>query len=111
MGAQDKAQRIERERIKGLYRSVLSTYEGRAFFWHLTQLAGVGQSIWEQSARIHWRSGRQDFGLEMIRDAKHVDYRAWDLTVREAAQRDLKAAELALGTQTRAADQEATNDD
>lgn len=106
----DKAQRQRRAELHQLYKSVLETPAGRALFWHLTQMAGVGRTVWEQSARIHWNAGRQDFGLEMLRDARMVDYRLYDLMVREAAQRDLRASELVAGEKPTAGQEESDGD-
>ena len=106
-----KPQRREQNAVKELYRAQLATEAGRAFFWHLTQMAGVHRSVWEQSARIHYNAGRQDFGLELLRDARAWDYLLYDLMVREAAQRDLRANELAAGANTQSATEESNNDD
>lgn len=43
-------------------RTLLSTVQGRRFFWRLLGYCRVHQSIWEPSARIHYNSGMQDVG-------------------------------------------------
>jgi hypothetical protein len=45
---------------------VLGTIDGRAVIWELLSRAGIFNSIWESSARIHYNAGRQDFGHELL---------------------------------------------
>ena len=48
--------------------AVLRMPEGRRVFWRLLEEARVYGSIWENSARIHYNSGRQDFGHQIMAD-------------------------------------------
>jgi hypothetical protein len=41
---------------------VASTSQGRRFLWRMLERTRVFESIWENSARIHYNSGQQDFG-------------------------------------------------
>lgn len=43
-------------------RFILATQQARRVFWRLLKYAGVHESIWEPSAKIHYNAGRQDFG-------------------------------------------------
>jgi hypothetical protein len=43
-------------------RKVLGTESGRRLLWRFIKHAGVHESIWEPSAAIHYRAGKQDFG-------------------------------------------------
>lgn len=47
---------------------VLSTQEGQRVIWDLLEKCGTFSSIWESSARIHYRSGKQDLGHELMAD-------------------------------------------
>lgn len=61
--------RKERERetrFLDAVRSVLGTSAGRIMCWELLARAGIFRSIWENSARIHYNAGRQDFGHELL---------------------------------------------
>lgn len=46
---------------------ILSLPEGRRLFWRLLNEAGVFESVWESSAKIHYNAGRQDFGHLIMR--------------------------------------------
>ena len=43
-------------------RSVLELPEGRRVMWRLMEHCRVFGSIWESSAKIHYKSGQQDIG-------------------------------------------------
>jgi hypothetical protein len=47
-------------------REMLRQPAGRFVMWELIERAGVFRSIWDNSARIHYNAGRQDFGHEII---------------------------------------------
>ena len=68
-------------------RFILDSKQGRRFIWRLLEEAKVFGSIWEQSAKIHYNAGKQDFGhyilgeltearpealLQMMQDAKKI---------------------------------------
>lgn len=46
---------------------VLALPEGRRVFWRLLTKAGVFESVWENSAKIHYNAGQQDFGHMIMR--------------------------------------------
>lgn len=41
---------------------VASTIQGRRFLWRLIERCKVFETIWENSARIHYNAGQQDLG-------------------------------------------------
>jgi hypothetical protein len=43
-------------------RSILLSPSGRRFLWRLIAHCRILESIWEQSAKIHYNAGRQDVG-------------------------------------------------
>lgn len=43
-------------------RFLLSTSQGRRFFWRFLSHCRVFGSVWEQSAKIHYNAGKQDIG-------------------------------------------------
>ena len=66
-----KSRERDRElRYLGALRQVLETPAGRLVFGELERgliaRAGVYQSGWDPSARIHFLAGRRDFGLEIL---------------------------------------------
>lgn len=54
-------QAVRNAELKDL-REVLATTQGRRVFWRLLEKSACFHSIWEQSARIHYNAGQQDFG-------------------------------------------------
>jgi len=60
-----RERRLE-ERRRSAYRSVMKTAEGRFVLWDLILSAGVFSRMWTQTAEIHARAGRHDFGLEIL---------------------------------------------
>ena len=61
MAAVDKVKR-GRERELNDLRTVLSTVQGRRVLWRLMSQCRTFNSIYEQSARIHYNAGQQDIG-------------------------------------------------
>jgi hypothetical protein len=64
-----RAQRLERRRTEAFNLALLEVLQspaGRAVLWELLARAGVYRSVWDNSARIHYNAGRQDFGQELI---------------------------------------------
>ena len=47
---------------------VLSTPAGRRVMWMYLQRAGVFETVWENSAKIHYNAGQQDFGHSIMAD-------------------------------------------
>jgi hypothetical protein len=81
-----REKRVEEER-QGWYRTVLSTYEGRAALWDQICQAGVFESVWSPSALIHYNAGRQDHGHKLMALLVQVDEAGYLLMEREARQR------------------------
>jgi hypothetical protein len=96
-----RAARVERRRqqreIDDIV-SVMSTPEGRRFVASRIRLCNVYGSVWEASAKIHYNSGRQDVGHELM---AHVIAAAPELYTRmEIEARELQRredAEIAAG--------------
>ena len=61
MPTEKEFQEQRRSDMKDL-REILELSAGRRFLWRLLERAGAFRSIWEQSARIHYNAGQQDFG-------------------------------------------------
>lgn len=72
---------------RGRLRAVLQTVDGRALVWDLLERAGVFRSIYDQSARIHYNAGRQDFGHELLAAALDADEDAYLVMEQEARAR------------------------
>ena len=84
------AERRERRRaamFAQALQATLQTAEGRALLWCLIEKAGVFRSVWENSARIHYNAGRQDYGHELLADILETDPQHYLLMEREARQR------------------------
>lgn len=63
------AERLERRRaarFRDALASVMNTPTGRAVMWGLLERAGIYRSVWDNSSRIHYNAGRQDFGHEIL---------------------------------------------
>jgi len=71
----------ERELELSDIRAVLKTAEGRRVLWRLLDMAAPFRSIWEQSARIHYNAGKQDFGHFIMSEMEEADlqlfFKAW----------------------------------
>jgi hypothetical protein len=59
--ARKKERRRRRQQLEDL-QAVLKTDEGQRVLWRLLVKCGVYGSIWEPSAKIHYRAGQQDMG-------------------------------------------------
>lgn len=64
----EKKQQLKISQTHRDLQAVLRTSEGRRVFWRLLERARVFESVWENSARIHYNAGRQDFGHEIMAD-------------------------------------------
>lgn len=60
--AAEKKEAYTRDHELNDLRRVLETPEGRRVLWRFMSKCNVFGSVWEPSARIHYNSGRQDFG-------------------------------------------------
>lgn len=58
----ENREKRQREQELNDVRAVLSTIHGRRFYWRMMKQCRTFESIWEPSAKIHYNSGRQDFG-------------------------------------------------
>lgn len=66
-------ERSARERELNEMRAVLSTPEGRRFLWRLLGRCKTFSSIYESSARIHYNSGQQDIGFQLLQEIDAAD--------------------------------------
>lgn len=57
-----KKEKFKRENELNDIRTVLSTSEGKRVLWRLLSQCRTFESIYEQSARIHYNAGQQDLG-------------------------------------------------
>lgn len=58
----EKKAKLHRDQELDDLRKTLSTDSGRRLVWRLLTRAKVFESVWEQSAKIHYNAGQQDFG-------------------------------------------------
>jgi len=71
-------------------RAVLGTPEGRVVMWELLRQAGIYESVWDQSSKIHYNAGRQDFGHLMLAACLAADEEGYQLMEREGRDRQRK---------------------
>lgn len=85
---------LKRRRREDLdaFRAVVKTYEGRRVLALLLEQVGYGKSIWHASAAIHYNSGRQDLGNELMATLLEVSEVETELMLREQRQRQRLAA-------------------
>ena len=57
-----RKEKFDREGVLQDIRMVLSTPEGKRLIWRLLSHCRTFESIYEQSARIHYNAGQQDLG-------------------------------------------------
>lgn len=102
------AERVERAREERWLRALLNVMnspDGRVVLAGLITRAGVHRSIWDQSARIHYNSGQQDYGHRLMADCVQADEDLFELMLREERQwnrqqqRSIDAAHTARGGQ------------
>lgn len=55
-------ERLKEKDEKKDLQALLNTIEGRSVFWRILTKCKVFESIWEGSARIHYKAGQQDLG-------------------------------------------------
>jgi hypothetical protein len=70
---------LELEDLKG----ILATPQGRRFVWRLLEEARVFNSVWHNSALIHYNAGKQDFGHLILADVMEASSDALTLMMRE----------------------------
>lgn len=81
-----RAERKERDRVERFrtnLTAVMATEAGRQVLWELLTRAGIYQSIWDPSSKIHYNAGRQDFGHEMLAALLDADEDLYQLMERE----------------------------
>ena len=64
-------------------RFVLKTIEGRRVMWRLLIQCRVLESIWENSAKIHYNSGKQDVGHFIMSEVVRANEDAFLLMMKE----------------------------
>ncbi len=69
-------------------RKILATDYGRRFVWRLLGKAGVFESVWRQSAEIHYLAGKQDFGHFIMGEVVESNPDALVLMMKEAKESD-----------------------
>ena len=66
---------------------VLSTQQGRRFFWRYIQNTGTGKTSLDPSRdRTCFNEGERNIGLQLIADAKQVGLEVYQLMERESTQ-------------------------
>ena len=68
-------------------KKILEQKPVRDFLWRLLEQAGVFHSIWEQSARIHYNAGRQDFGHIIMGEIQEANEESLFQMMRENKQK------------------------
>lgn len=58
-------------------KEVLKTGPGRRVFWRLLEKCRVYESIWTNSARIHYNAGQQDLGHYIMAEIVEADEDAY----------------------------------
>lgn len=58
----EQKEKFRRERELSDIATVCTTPEGRRVLWRIMEKCRTFESIWENSARIHYNSGQQDLG-------------------------------------------------
>lgn len=67
---------------------VLSTASGRRFVWRVLIHCKSFESIWEQSARIHYNAGIQDVGHFLMTEIVEADEDSLMLMMKENKKRE-----------------------
>lgn len=72
----EQKEKIMRDRELSDIAMVASTIEGRRFLWRVLEKCRVFETIWENSARIHYNAGQQDLGhfvmAEIVETKKEI---------------------------------------
>jgi len=98
------------DRVRDALRTVLSTPAGRIVLWDLLVRAGIFRSVWENSARIHYNAGRQDYGHELLAALVEADEDGYQLMEREMRAWQRSQDQEAAAVQTPAAAEGAQTD-
>lgn len=81
--AADKKRELKRLKELEDLRFVLKNVEGRRVFWRLMTHCRVLESIWENSAKIHYNSGKQDVGHFVMSEVVNANEDAYLLMMKE----------------------------
>lgn len=68
-----KKEKITRENELDDIRVVLSSPEGKRFLWRILAKCKTFESIFEQSAKIHYNAGQQDVGHFLMSEIIEAD--------------------------------------
>ena len=71
-------------------RIVLQTDAGRRLLWRFLEKAKVFSTVWENSAKIHYNSGQQDFGHFIMSEIVEADQMALLKMMSESKEREKK---------------------
>ncbi len=80
--AGDKMKLKEKIELDDL-RFVLKNIEGRRVMWRLLEQCKVFETIWENSARIHYNAGKQDIGHYIMSEVVRANEDAFLLMMKE----------------------------
>jgi hypothetical protein len=69
---------------------VMSSPAGRRFVWRMLGHCKVFETVWDNSARIHYNAGKQDIGHWLMAEVGAADEDSLFLMMKEAKQRELK---------------------
>lgn len=82
-----KAQ-LNRERETESLRSILSSYDGRAFLWRLLEECGIYTSSFTGNSTTFFNEGKRHIGLWTLNEVMEVDPNAYHKMKVEAVERD-----------------------
>lgn len=83
-----KRENFDRKKELDDLRAILSIKEGRRFLWRLLTHCKVFESIWRQSAEIHYLSGKQDTGHFLMSEITEAGEELFFTMMREAKELD-----------------------
>lgn len=64
--AAEKRQKLISDQQAEDLKYVMASVQGRRVLWHLLSHCAVFESIWRQSAEIHYLAGKQDVGHYLV---------------------------------------------
>jgi hypothetical protein len=74
--AKHKERRVSEKQNDDMF-NVLSTIEGRRVLWRILEHCKSFQSIWDNSAKIHYNAGQQDVGHFLIKAITEANPKAY----------------------------------
>lgn len=75
--------KFERNQQLDDIRTVISTVQGRRFLWRLLGFCKTFETVWENSARIHYNAGKQDVGHYLLAEINDAGQEAFFTMMRE----------------------------